>query len=91
MPYGVEVSDDCRDLLLHMLQRDPDQRISFEDFFNHPFVDLQHIPSNSSLNNAVRKTLHSFRLKHFLCVLKCLCLAETIKLSAYGVWSIKWS
>ncbi|KAK7477825.1 hypothetical protein BaRGS_00030903, partial [Batillaria attramentaria] len=45
LPAGVHVSDECRDLLLRLLQRDPDDRISFEEFFSHPFVDLQHSPS----------------------------------------------
>ncbi|OWF35249.1 serine/threonine-protein kinase ULK3-like [Mizuhopecten yessoensis] len=53
LPYGVTVSDPCRDLLLRMLKRDPEKRISFDEFFNHPFVDLDHMPSNESLDKAV--------------------------------------
>lgn len=53
LPPGVQVSDDCRDLLLRMLQRNPDDRISFEEFFTHPFVDLLHSPSPECINNAV--------------------------------------
>ncbi|XP_077867106.1 LOW QUALITY PROTEIN: serine/threonine-protein kinase ULK3-like [Saccoglossus kowalevskii] len=49
LPAGFNVSDQCRDLLLRLLQRDPKQRISFEDFFNHPFIDLEHMPSAKSL------------------------------------------
>ncbi|PVD19971.1 hypothetical protein C0Q70_20465 [Pomacea canaliculata] len=52
LPPGVEVSDDCRDLLLKLLQRNPEDRISFEEFFNHPFVDLLHAPSPYCLRNA---------------------------------------
>lgn len=52
LPPGVQVSDDCRDLLLRLLQRNPDDRILFEEFFTHPFVDLMHSPSPHCIVNA---------------------------------------
>ncbi|XP_077988502.1 serine/threonine-protein kinase ULK3-like [Glandiceps talaboti] len=55
LPRGIEVSESCRNLLLRLLQRDPRQRISFEDFFNHSFIDLEHMPSEKSLDKG--KTL----------------------------------
>lgn len=53
LPAGARVSRDCRDLLLRLLERDPDSRISFDEFFLHPFVDLEHMPSAESLDKAV--------------------------------------
>lgn len=53
LPAGARVSRDCRDLLLRLLGRDPESRISFEEFFLHPFVDLEHMPSAGSLGKAV--------------------------------------
>lgn len=53
IPYGVQISDQCRDLLLGLLRRDPDERMSFEKFFAHPFIDLEHKPSSISLQKAV--------------------------------------
>ncbi|GLH05652.1 Serine/threonine-protein kinase ULK3 [Gryllus bimaculatus] len=47
------ISSECRDLLTRLLQHDPDQRISYEDFFDHPFLDLEHFPSNESYEKAV--------------------------------------
>jgi len=41
------------DLLAQCLQRDPTRRIEFESFFRHPFLDLEHIPSEDSLEKAV--------------------------------------
>ncbi len=38
------ISDSCHDLLTRCLQRDPTRRIDFEDFFNHDFIDLEHLP-----------------------------------------------
>ncbi|TSK38389.1 Serine/threonine-protein kinase ULK3 [Bagarius yarrelli] len=55
LPAGARVSRDCRDLLLRLLERDPDLRISFDEFFLHPFVDLEHMASAESLDKAVRK------------------------------------
>lgn len=52
LPYGVEVSDNCRDLLLSLLKRSPDDRIPFEQFFEHPFLDIDNAPSENCLPKA---------------------------------------
>ncbi|KAK2894374.1 hypothetical protein Q8A67_011603 [Cirrhinus molitorella] len=52
LPPGARVSRDCRDLLLRLLERDPNSRITFDEFFLHPFVDLEHMPSAESLGKA---------------------------------------
>ncbi|XP_041370529.1 serine/threonine-protein kinase ULK3-like [Gigantopelta aegis] len=54
LPYGVEISDEARDLILRLLKRNPDERISFDEFFLHPFVDLDHVPSKDSLPKAIK-------------------------------------
>ncbi|XP_037079891.1 serine/threonine-protein kinase ULK3-like isoform X2 [Pollicipes pollicipes] len=54
LPPAVSVSDECRDLLTRLLQRDPQRRIIFEHFFEHPFVDLEHAPSADSLPKGTR-------------------------------------
>ena len=46
------LSDACVDLLRRLLQRDPRQRIAFDDFFNHPYVDIARAPSAQSLATA---------------------------------------
>ena len=53
LPYGFEISDECRNLLVGLLQRDPDLRMDFDDFFAHPYVDLDHSPSSDALPKAV--------------------------------------
>lgn len=58
LPAGARVSPPCRDLLLRLLERDPDARISFPQFFSHPFVDMEHMPSAESLGKAVRGAGH---------------------------------
>ena len=48
------MSQHCKHLLNGLLQRDPVKRISFNDFFGHPFIDLEHMPSKESFSKAVR-------------------------------------
>uniref|UniRef100_A0A2K5I711 Serine/threonine-protein kinase ULK3 n=1 Tax=Colobus angolensis palliatus TaxID=336983 RepID=A0A2K5I711_COLAP len=52
LPLRPLLSRDCRDLLQRLLERDPSRRISFQDFFVHPWVDLEHMPSRESLDRA---------------------------------------
>ena len=55
LPLRPPLSRDCRDLLQRLLERDPGRRISFQDFFAHPWVDLEHMPSGESLARAVSR------------------------------------
>ncbi|GAB1294272.1 Serine/threonine-protein kinase ULK3 [Apodemus speciosus] len=52
LPLRPQLSLDCRDLLQRLLERDPSRRISFQDFFAHRWVDLEHMPSAESLARA---------------------------------------
>ncbi|KAB0400844.1 hypothetical protein E2I00_008192, partial [Balaenoptera physalus] len=61
------VIEECRDLLQRLLERDPSRRISFQDFFAHPWVDLEHMPSGESLARAA--------LDFFVPALHCECQA----------------
>ena len=53
IPSNVMLSETCKDLLKRLLQRNPKDRISFEQFFNHPFIDLEHMASSNSFIKAV--------------------------------------
>lgn len=55
LPLRPPLSQDCRDLLQRLLERDPGRRISFQEFFTHPWVDLEHMPSGESLARAVSR------------------------------------
>ncbi|KAM4660385.1 serine/threonine-protein kinase ULK3 isoform 2-T3 [Amazona ochrocephala] len=52
LPSWPLLSPECRDLLGQLLERDPLKRISFERFFAHPFVDMEHVPGPESLCKA---------------------------------------
>jgi serine/threonine-protein kinase ULK/ATG1 len=52
LPDIPHVSSSCRELLTGLLQRDPKERITFTQFFDHPFIDLEHVPAPDSLNKA---------------------------------------
>lgn len=43
-----EISKDCQNLMHCLLRPDPRDRITFDDFFSHPFVDLSHAPSEDA-------------------------------------------
>ncbi|VIO86753.1 Uncharacterized protein BM_BM9610 [Brugia malayi] len=51
-PTNVRFSCVCLDLLQALLVRNPHDRITFEQFFAHPFVDLTKLPSSAELNKA---------------------------------------
>lgn len=51
-PSHVKISTDCENLLRRLLRHDPAQRITFDDFFNHDFIDLEHTPSEDNLKKA---------------------------------------
>ncbi|XP_060808327.1 serine/threonine-protein kinase ULK3 [Amyelois transitella] len=53
IPRSASISAGCRDLLTRLLQHDPDRRISYEDFFNHDYLDLEHMPSRENYEKAV--------------------------------------
>lgn len=52
LPPNTSVSPKCQDLLVRCLERDPHKRIEFEEFFQHPFVDLEHKPSPANMEKA---------------------------------------
>ncbi|XP_062357239.1 serine/threonine-protein kinase ULK3 [Cinclus cinclus] len=61
LPSRPQLSLECRDLLGQLLERDPRKRISFECFFAHPFVDMEHIPGPESLGKATDLVMEAVR------------------------------
>ncbi|XP_035192002.1 serine/threonine-protein kinase ULK3 isoform X2 [Oxyura jamaicensis] len=61
LPSRPPLSPGCRDLLRRLLERDPRQRISFEDFFAHPFVDMEHVPGPESFPKATDLAVEAVR------------------------------
>ncbi|KZC08184.1 PREDICTED: serine/threonine-protein kinase ULK3 [Dufourea novaeangliae] len=53
LPKGSHVSRNCKDLLMSLLKHDPDERIPFDDFFAHDFLDLAHAPTKENYDKAV--------------------------------------
>ncbi|XP_028411207.1 serine/threonine-protein kinase ULK3-like [Dendronephthya gigantea] len=66
LPQDSNVSQACKELLLSLLQRDPKQRISFDEFFAHPFLDLEHAPSASCLPQAISLVAEAVKLDQAL-------------------------
>uniref|UniRef100_A0A1A9VVF5 Serine/threonine-protein kinase ULK3 n=1 Tax=Glossina austeni TaxID=7395 RepID=A0A1A9VVF5_GLOAU len=53
LPPNVCISKECENLLCELLEHDPAKRISFNDFFNHTFLDLKTFPSEKTLQKAI--------------------------------------
>ncbi|XP_013163326.1 PREDICTED: serine/threonine-protein kinase ULK3-like isoform X1 [Papilio xuthus] len=53
IPPRSSISPGCQDLLTRLLQHDPDKRISYEEFFAHEYLDLEHMPSKENYEKAV--------------------------------------
>ncbi|XP_063835987.1 serine/threonine-protein kinase ULK3 [Ostrinia nubilalis] len=53
IPKNSSISPGCLDLLTRLLQHDPDKRISYDDFFNHEYLDLEHMPNKENYEKAV--------------------------------------
>ncbi|CAI2730270.1 unnamed protein product [Schistosoma spindalis] len=52
LPSTSEISKACAALIHGLLKRNPSERLNHEQFFSHPFVDLDHAPSAQSLDKA---------------------------------------
>ena len=52
-PAEPELSEGCKDLLKRLLEKNVENRLTFDGFFSHPFVDLDHAPSHESLERSV--------------------------------------
>uniref|UniRef100_A0A669P4B8 Serine/threonine-protein kinase ULK3 n=1 Tax=Phasianus colchicus TaxID=9054 RepID=A0A669P4B8_PHACC len=61
LPSRPLLSPECRDLLQRLLERDPLKRISFEEFFAHPFVDMEHVPGPESFCKATNLVVEAVK------------------------------
>lgn len=41
--YGIEITQELKELLLRMMEFDPSKRITFEELYNHPFFNKSNI------------------------------------------------
>ncbi|XP_030375945.1 serine/threonine-protein kinase ULK3 [Scaptodrosophila lebanonensis] len=53
LPPNASISNECHDLLRRLLAHEPAERISFADFFAHPFLDLKTFPTEQTLKKAI--------------------------------------
>ena len=64
IPKGHKISDPCRDLMARCLERDPGRRIEYAEFFNHKFLDLEHMPSEESHAKAASIIDQAVKIDH---------------------------
>ncbi|XP_015120414.1 serine/threonine-protein kinase ULK3 [Diachasma alloeum] len=53
IPKGCYVSPECKNLLMSLLKHDPNERLSFDDFFAHEFLDLAYAPIEENNEKAI--------------------------------------
>ncbi|CAF3711691.1 unnamed protein product [Rotaria sordida] len=58
IPNDAQISPECRNLLENLLQRDPNQRISFPDFFRHPFISIDLLPQIAHADNILQQAIN---------------------------------
>eukprot|EP01083_Nonionella_stella_P001223 3580_1 len=45
--FPADLSNDCKQLIIGLLKRNPTQRISWDEFFNHPWLQVKQSPANN--------------------------------------------
>ena len=55
-PKDVPISDECRNLLIQLMQHNPTERIEWKDFFNHPLFEL-HAKSTKNKIGDITKSM----------------------------------
>lgn len=58
-PRGVHISKDCESLMLSLLEKDPQQRISWENFFNHPWFGDSNFILKGKASTSSTPQIHS--------------------------------
>lgn len=53
LPKHASISPKCSDLLFSLLKYNPDERIGFDAFYKHEFLDLIHVPTIDNYLHAV--------------------------------------
>lgn len=64
IPANSSISPECQDLLTRLLQHDPAHRITYEEFFKHDFLDLDHMPTKENYDKAVQLIKKAIDLDH---------------------------
>ncbi|CAK1554330.1 unnamed protein product [Leptosia nina] len=80
IPANSSISPGCLDLLTRLLQHDPNKRISYEDFFSHEYLDLEHMPSKENYDKAVSLIKQAIELDCNGCLEAALrCYSESLR------------
>ncbi|XP_020285583.1 serine/threonine-protein kinase ULK3 [Pseudomyrmex gracilis] len=53
IPKASHVSPMCKDLLMALLKHNPADRMTYDEFFAHDFLDLEHAPTEENYHKAV--------------------------------------
>tara|TARA_E500000178_G_C16654469_1_gene587843 strand:- start:29 stop:682 length:654 start_codon:yes stop_codon:yes gene_type:complete len=51
LPKNISISEECNDLLFKLLVKNPEDRIEWDDFFNHPWLSLNFTTDSMLVEN----------------------------------------
>lgn len=57
-----QVSPECRNLLLGLLKHNPSERMGYDQFFKHPFLNLDFLPSTESYAKGLEAIYQAVKL-----------------------------
>lgn len=63
---SAAISPECRDIMERLLKNEPDQRITFDQFFNHPFLNAKIPQLKQVTNDEVQYILFYFKFSIYL-------------------------
>lgn len=69
VPRSACISSKCKNLLTSLLKHDPDERIGFEGFFGHNFLDLAYLPTPENylkVVNIVQEAINFDKKKNYM-------------------------
>ncbi|XP_012261836.2 serine/threonine-protein kinase ULK3 [Athalia rosae] len=53
LPKNAYITAECKDLITSLLKHNPTERMTFDEFFGHEFLDLRHAPTTDNYDKAV--------------------------------------
>lgn len=53
IPKSKPISSKCEDCLRKLLKHEPSERMTFEAFFSHKFIDILNIPTEEPVNGTI--------------------------------------
>lgn len=81
----AKISLDCRDIITRLLIHEPDKRLTFPEFFEHKFLDLQHIATDEVSCYTKSKFFYGERIERLYIFIRLQNLTNAIRIVTRAV------